>query len=304
MSTPVRRSRPWATRSCRDYFEWGWIDRPRCKACWGFNSKATRSHCDVCTREVAAIDGICRLCRRQASLIVGPDNKTRVDLTVAARTGQQLFIIGTLRPRCGPPAAARCTGTVVTAAAPCSATLHGAVAVRGAARASRSQQQGPTARLLTVRILECPGRPDHGAAWLAAPYSRLGATRHPDYLRGSPAGGANPGLDHHQLTHTTVPANHVLEVFEELDIFPCRPARRSRSGIHGPRPAGGRRPADAPPPSPAPPAETTPTTHPRLGAQQDSPYRKLDVSTAQRIVLRCALSVLVLAPATDARSHE
>ncbi|MEV7238449.1 hypothetical protein AB0N06_32275 [Streptomyces sp. NPDC051020] len=48
------------------------------------------------------MDGICRLCRRQASLIAGPDNKTRVDLTVAARTGHQLFIIGTLRPRGGP----------------------------------------------------------------------------------------------------------------------------------------------------------------------------------------------------------
>ncbi len=39
--------------------------------------------------------------RTPDSLIAGQDNKTRVDLTVAARTGQQLFIIGTLRPRGG-----------------------------------------------------------------------------------------------------------------------------------------------------------------------------------------------------------
>lgn len=35
--------------------------------------------------------------------MAGPGNKTRVDLTVAARTGHQLSIIGTLRPRGGPP---------------------------------------------------------------------------------------------------------------------------------------------------------------------------------------------------------
>lgn len=32
VSPAVRRSRPWATRSCRDCLGWGWIDRPRCKA--------------------------------------------------------------------------------------------------------------------------------------------------------------------------------------------------------------------------------------------------------------------------------
>lgn len=35
--------------------------------------------------------GVCRLCHKQATLIAGPHNKTRVDLSVAARTGQQLF---------------------------------------------------------------------------------------------------------------------------------------------------------------------------------------------------------------------
>jgi integrase len=36
-------------------------------------------------------DGVCRLCHKQATLIAGPHNKTLVDLSVAARTGQQLF---------------------------------------------------------------------------------------------------------------------------------------------------------------------------------------------------------------------
>ncbi|MEU9455819.1 hypothetical protein [Streptomyces sp. NPDC048277] len=103
MSPAARRSRPWATRSCRDCMGWGWFDRPRCKACRCFVAKATGDHCDICRRDVAAIDGVCRLCRRQAGLIAGPDNKVRVDLAVAARTGHQLFIVGTLRPRGGPP---------------------------------------------------------------------------------------------------------------------------------------------------------------------------------------------------------
>jgi hypothetical protein len=35
--------------------------------------------------------GVCRLCHKQATIVAGPNNKTRVDLMVAARTGQQLF---------------------------------------------------------------------------------------------------------------------------------------------------------------------------------------------------------------------
>jgi len=34
---------------------------------------------------------VCRLCRKQAALIAGPDNKFAVDYSVAAITGQQLF---------------------------------------------------------------------------------------------------------------------------------------------------------------------------------------------------------------------
>jgi len=34
---------------------------------------------------------VCRLCRKQAALIAGPDNKFAVDYSVAAVTGQQLF---------------------------------------------------------------------------------------------------------------------------------------------------------------------------------------------------------------------
>lgn len=35
--------------------------------------------------------GVCRLCRKQAALVAGPDNKGAVDYAVAAVTGQQLF---------------------------------------------------------------------------------------------------------------------------------------------------------------------------------------------------------------------
>ncbi|MGN9912741.1 hypothetical protein ACTMTJ_34925 [Phytohabitans sp. LJ34] len=51
--------------------------------------------CRTCARWAVPVDeGVCRLCRRQASLIAGPHCKTALDLTVAASTGQQLFLAG------------------------------------------------------------------------------------------------------------------------------------------------------------------------------------------------------------------
>ncbi|HYS38787.1 MAG TPA: hypothetical protein VEO01_24465, partial [Pseudonocardiaceae bacterium] len=47
--------------------------------------------CGTCGRVVPVKAGVCRLCHKQATLVAGPHNKTRVDLSVAARTGQQLF---------------------------------------------------------------------------------------------------------------------------------------------------------------------------------------------------------------------
>lgn len=219
MSTPVRRSRPWATRSCRDCFGWGWIDRPRCKACWGFTSKATSRHCDVCTREVAALDGICRLCRRQASLIAGPDNKTRVDLTVAARTGQQLFIIGTLRPRGGPR-------PQPVPSEPWSPRPHRVPPrwtelllfempheLRGVSSKAPpfDPQLFASLSARAARIAELRGWPPRTLGSVRRGIRILCAVHRPgERMRASTIS---------QLTHTAVPANHVLEVFEELDVF-------------------------------------------------------------------------------------
>lgn len=219
MSSPVRRSRPWATRSCRDCFGWGWIDRPRCKACWGFTSKATSRRCDVCTREVAAIDGICRLCRRQASLIAGPDNKARVDLTVAARTGHQLFIIGTLRPRGGPQ-------PQPVPPEPRSQQPHRVPArwtelllfempreLRGVSSKAPPLDPQLSASLSAraARIAELRGWPPRTLGSVRRGIRILCAVHRP----GEPIRASTIT----QLTHTAVPANHVLEVFEELDIF-------------------------------------------------------------------------------------
>ena len=46
----------------------------------------------TCRRPAVPVrEGVCRLCRKQAALIAGPDNKVAVDYSVAAGTGQQLF---------------------------------------------------------------------------------------------------------------------------------------------------------------------------------------------------------------------
>jgi hypothetical protein len=219
MRRSVRRSRPWATRSCRDCLGWGWFDRPRCKACWGFVAKATSRHCDICHRDVAAIDGVCRLCRRQAGLIAGPHNKTCVDLTAAARTGHQLFIIGTLRPRGGPPPRQDLPE-------PTKVTLHSVPPrwtelmlfdmprnLRGVS--SKQPLLDPElAAFLTsraARIAELRGWPSRTVGSVGRGIRILCAVHRPgERIRASTIS---------QLTHTAVPANHVLEVFEDLEIF-------------------------------------------------------------------------------------
>lgn len=217
MSTPVRRSRPWATRSCRDCYGWGWIDRPRCKACWGFTSKATSRHCDVCTREVPAMDGICRLCRRQASLIAGPDNKTRVDLTVAARTGHQLFIIGTLRPRGGPQPVPRELWSPRPHRVPACWTelllFEMPRELRGVSSKAPllDPQLFASLSARAARMAELRGWPPRTLGSVRRGIRILCAVHRPgERIRASTIV---------QLTHTAVPASHVLEVFEEVDIF-------------------------------------------------------------------------------------
>jgi hypothetical protein len=88
-----RRGRPRATRlrSCDHCLAWGVLTERLCKACRSFASTHAAGPCATCGRELPADAGVCRACRRQASLIAGPANKTALDLSVAAVTGHQLW---------------------------------------------------------------------------------------------------------------------------------------------------------------------------------------------------------------------
>lgn len=108
-----RRRCPRATRlrSCDHCLTWGLLTERLCKNCRSFASKHTAGSCATCGRELPLDAGVCRPCRKQASLIAGPDSKTALDLPVAAVTGHQLrFHYGRLahaggRPVTAPPAA-------------------------------------------------------------------------------------------------------------------------------------------------------------------------------------------------------
>lgn len=92
-SLPSRRRGRRAPRpadSCRQCLAWG-THGGLCRACENFTATYPPGPCTTCLRVVAVKGGVCRLCHKQAGLIAGPHNKTRVDLSVAARTGQQLF---------------------------------------------------------------------------------------------------------------------------------------------------------------------------------------------------------------------
>jgi len=83
-----------------------------CKACRSFASNHPAGTCATCDRDLPADAGVCRPCRKQASLIAGPASKTALDLSVAAVTGHQLrFHFGRLAtadsgPASAPPGAA------------------------------------------------------------------------------------------------------------------------------------------------------------------------------------------------------
>ena len=62
-----------------------------CKACRSFASTHAAGPCATCGRDLPVDAGACRPCRKQASLIAGPANKTALDLSVAAVTGHQLW---------------------------------------------------------------------------------------------------------------------------------------------------------------------------------------------------------------------
>ncbi|MER5326901.1 hypothetical protein [Streptosporangium roseum] len=82
-------------RNCEQCLAWGVLRQRLCRGCEAFATKYPLGRCRTCARLAVPVDdGVCRLCRRQASLIAGPHCKTALDLTVAATTGQQLFLAG------------------------------------------------------------------------------------------------------------------------------------------------------------------------------------------------------------------
>jgi hypothetical protein len=79
-----------------------------CEACRSFASNHPAGTCATCDRHLPADAGVCRPCRKQASLIAGPASKTALDLSVAAVTGHQLrFHFGRLAAADSGPASAR-----------------------------------------------------------------------------------------------------------------------------------------------------------------------------------------------------
>ena len=92
-TTGSHRRRPRATRlrSCDHCLTWGMLTERLCKNCRSFASTHDAGPCATCGRDLPLDAGICRLCRKQASLIAGPANKTALDLSVAAATGHQLW---------------------------------------------------------------------------------------------------------------------------------------------------------------------------------------------------------------------
>ena len=88
-------------RSCDHCLAWGMLTEHLCKACRSFAGNHPAGPCVTCGRSLPVDAGVCRPCRKQATLIAGPANKTAVDLSVAAVTGHQLrFHFGRLeRPR-------------------------------------------------------------------------------------------------------------------------------------------------------------------------------------------------------------
>ena len=105
-----RRRRPRATRlrSCGHCLAWGVLTERLCKACRSFASTHVTGRCATCGRDLPVDAGVCRPCRKQASLIAGPGYKAALDLSVAAVTGHQLwFHLGRLARADSGPVTAR-----------------------------------------------------------------------------------------------------------------------------------------------------------------------------------------------------
>jgi hypothetical protein len=99
-----RRPRATRLRSCDHCLTWGVLTEHLCKNCRSFASKHAAGPCATCGRDLPLDAGVCRPCRKQASLIAGPVSKTALDLPIAAVTGHQLrFHLGKLtHAACGP----------------------------------------------------------------------------------------------------------------------------------------------------------------------------------------------------------
>jgi hypothetical protein len=94
-------------RSCDHCLAFGMLTERLCKACRSFASSHPAGTCITCGRDLPVDSGVCRPCRKQASLIAGPANKKALDLSVAAVTGHQLwFHFGRLARADSRPAAA------------------------------------------------------------------------------------------------------------------------------------------------------------------------------------------------------
>ena len=109
-----RRRRPRASRlrSCDHCLAWGMLTERLCKACRSFASTHPTGTCATCGRDLPVDTGVCRPCRKQASLIAGPGNKTALDLSVAAVTGHQLrFHFGRLAATNSRPVRLPCPAT-------------------------------------------------------------------------------------------------------------------------------------------------------------------------------------------------
>jgi hypothetical protein len=78
-------------RSCDHCLAWGVLTERLCKACRSFASTHPADQCATCDRDLPVDGGVCRPCRKQASLIAGPGYKTALELSVADVTGHQLW---------------------------------------------------------------------------------------------------------------------------------------------------------------------------------------------------------------------
>ena len=90
-ATVRRRPRAARLRSCDHCLAWGVLTERLCKACRSFASTHPAGTCATCGRDLPVDAGVCRPCRKQASLIAGPAYRTALDLSVAAVTGHQLW---------------------------------------------------------------------------------------------------------------------------------------------------------------------------------------------------------------------